>query len=51
MLAVALGAALFGVGMVVYGYCPGTDLERSRLATFTRWLGARHVGGRYPLRA
>ena len=26
MLAVALGAALFGVGMVVYGYCPGTAL-------------------------
>ena len=26
MLAVGLGAALFGVGMVVYGYCPGTGL-------------------------
>ncbi|CCE04850.1 conserved membrane hypothetical protein [Bradyrhizobium sp. STM 3843] len=26
MLAVALGAALFGIGMVVYGYCPGTAL-------------------------
>lgn len=26
MLAVTLGAALFGVGMVVYGYCPGTAL-------------------------
>ncbi len=26
LLAVALGAALFGVGMVVYGYCPGTAL-------------------------
>lgn len=26
MLAIGLGAALFGVGMVLYGYCPGTAL-------------------------
>ena len=26
MLGVALGAALFGVGMVLYGYCPGTGI-------------------------
>lgn len=26
LLAVVLGGALFGVGMVVYGYCPGTGL-------------------------
>lgn len=26
LLAVALGAALFGVGMVLYGYCPGTGI-------------------------
>lgn len=26
MLGVALGAALFGVGMVLYGYCPGTGV-------------------------
>ena len=26
LLAVALGAAIFGVGMVLYGYCPGTAL-------------------------
>ncbi len=26
MLGVTLGAALFGVGMVLYGYCPGTGL-------------------------
>jgi hypothetical protein len=26
LLAVALGAAIFGVGMVIYGYCPGTAL-------------------------
>ena len=26
MLGIVLGAALFGVGMVVYGYCPGTAI-------------------------
>jgi len=26
LLAVSLGAAIFGVGMVLYGYCPGTAL-------------------------
>jgi uncharacterized membrane protein YedE/YeeE len=26
LLAVGLGAALFGIGMVLYGYCPGTAL-------------------------
>ena len=26
MLGVVLGAAIFGVGMVVYGYCPGTAI-------------------------
>lgn len=26
LLALTLGAALFGVGMVLYGYCPGTAL-------------------------
>lgn len=26
MLAVVLGATLFGVGMVLYGYCPGTGV-------------------------
>lgn len=26
LLAVGLGAAIFGVGMVLYGYCPGTGL-------------------------
>jgi uncharacterized membrane protein YedE/YeeE len=26
LLAVALGAGIFGVGMVIYGYCPGTAL-------------------------
>lgn len=26
MLAIGLGSALFGVGMVIYGYCPGTAL-------------------------
>jgi uncharacterized membrane protein YedE/YeeE len=26
MLAVVLGALLFGIGMVIYGYCPGTGV-------------------------
>ena len=26
VLGVALGAAIFGIGMVVYGYCPGTSI-------------------------
>lgn len=26
LLAVSLGAALFGIGMVLYGYCPGTAM-------------------------
>ena len=26
LLGVALGAAIFGIGMVLYGYCPGTGL-------------------------
>ncbi len=26
LLAVALGAAIFGAGMVIYGYCPGTGV-------------------------
>lgn len=26
MVAIVLGATIFGVGMVVYGYCPGTGL-------------------------
>lgn len=26
LLAVSLGAGIFGVGMVIYGYCPGTAL-------------------------
>ena len=26
MLAVVLGALLFGIGMVIYGYCPGTGI-------------------------
>lgn len=26
MLAVALGGAVFGIGMVIYGYCPGTAI-------------------------
>jgi uncharacterized protein len=29
LLAVALGAVIFGVGMAIYGYCPGTAIAAS----------------------
>lgn len=38
LLGVTLGAALFGVGMVVYGYCPGTGV--AAMAT-----GSLHAAG------
>lgn len=40
MLAVALGAALFGVGMVVYGYCPGTALGAIATGSVHALIGA-----------
>jgi uncharacterized protein len=40
MVAVALGAALFGVGMVVYGYCPGTALGAIATGSFHALVGA-----------
>ncbi|MGY4314162.1 putative membrane protein YedE/YeeE [Bradyrhizobium sp. JR3.5] len=40
MLAVALGAALFGVGMVVYGYCPGTALGAIATGSVHALVGA-----------
>ena len=47
LLAVGLGAAIFGVGMVLYGYCPGTGL--AALATgrldALAGLGGMLVGG------
>lgn len=46
MLAVALGAALFGVGMVVYGYCPGTALGAIATGSVHALIGAvGMVGG------
>lgn len=40
MLGVALGAALFGVGMVVYGYCPGTALGAIATGSIHALVGA-----------
>jgi uncharacterized membrane protein YedE/YeeE len=40
MLAVALGAALFGVGMAVYGYCPGTALGAIATGSVHALVGA-----------
>ncbi len=40
MLAVALGAALFGVGMVLYGYCPGTALGAIATGSVHALIGA-----------
>ena len=40
MLGVALGAALFGVGMVVYGYCPGTALGAIASGSIHALVGA-----------
>jgi hypothetical protein len=42
MLAVVLGAVLFGIGMVVYGYCPGTGIAAiatGRLDALVGFLG------------
>ncbi len=40
MLGVALGAALFGVGMVVYGYCPGTAIAAIATGSVHAAVGA-----------
>jgi len=40
MLGVALGAALFGVGMAVYGYCPGTALGAIATGSVHALVGA-----------
>lgn len=42
MLAVVIGALLFGIGMVVYGYCPGTGIAAiatGRLDALVGFLG------------
>lgn len=40
MLGVTLGAAIFGVGMVVYGYCPGTGLAAAATGSIHALVGA-----------
>lgn len=47
MLAISLGAALFGVGMVLYGYCPGTALAAIGGGSLHALIGAAGmlVGG------
>lgn len=42
MLAVVSGAALFGIGMVIYGYCPGTGvaaMAAGKLDALTGFFG------------
>ena len=40
LLGVLLGAALFGVGMVFYGYCPGTGLAAMATGSVHAFVGA-----------
>jgi len=40
LLGVALGAALFGIGMVTYGYCPGTGLAALATGSVHALIGA-----------
>lgn len=40
LLAIALGGAIFGVGMVVYGYCPGTALAAIGAGSVHALVGA-----------
>lgn len=40
MLGVTLGAAIFGVGMVLYGYCPGTGLAAMATGSVHAAVGA-----------
>ena len=40
LLAISLGAAIFGVGMVLYGYCPGTALAAIGAGSLHALVGA-----------
>lgn len=40
LLGVGLGAVLFGIGMVVYGYCPGTGLAAMGTGSVHAFVGA-----------
>lgn len=39
LLGIVLGAAIFGVGMVLYGYCPGTALAAAAAGSLHAWVG------------
>ena len=39
MLAVVFGAILFGIGMVIYGYCPGTGVAAVGTGSFHALVG------------
>lgn len=49
LLATALGAAIFGIGMVLYGYCPGTALAAIGGGSLHALVGAAGmlVGGAF----
>ncbi len=52
MLAVVLGAVLFGIGMVVYGYCPGTGVAAigaGRVDALAGFFGMLAGGAAYAL--
>ncbi|MEQ1773517.1 MAG: YeeE/YedE thiosulfate transporter family protein [Burkholderiales bacterium] len=40
LLAITLGAGLFGIGMVLYGYCPGTALAAIGAGSVHAFVGA-----------
>jgi hypothetical protein len=40
LLGVGLGAAIFGVGMVIYGYCPGTAIGAIATGSIHALVGA-----------
>jgi uncharacterized membrane protein YedE/YeeE len=40
LLGVSLGAVLFGIGMVIYGYCPGTGLAAIGTGSVHAFVGA-----------
>lgn len=45
LLGVALGAALFGIGMVIYGYCPGTGIAAIGTGSLHALVGAAGMIG------
>src|SRR5690606_3394185 len=52
LLAVTLGGLIFGVGMVIYGYCPGTGVAAIATGSIHALVGAVGMlvgGGAYAL--